>query len=73
MRIYRIFSDVHAEEEENVNIENVCHGREMWLTKDELYVTLARGSNHPKVKVMSDTRNIKVMTCLIVEDIRKRW
>jgi hypothetical protein len=49
----RIFSDVHAEEEEHVNMENVFHGREVWLTKDEIYVTLARGSNHPNVKFKS--------------------
>ena len=57
----------------NVNIENVSHGREVWLTKDEFYDTLARRSNHPNVKVMSETRTAKEMICLIIEDIRKMW
>jgi len=65
-----VFSDVHAEKK-NVNIENVCQGREVCFTKDEFYVTIARGSNHPNFNVMSETRTIKVMICLIIEDIRK--
>jgi len=54
-----------------VNIENVCHGRVVCFAKDEFYVTLARGSNYPNLKFMSETRTIKVMICLIIEDIRK--
>jgi len=53
----------------NVNIENVCRGREVCFTKDEFYVTLARGSNHSNIKVMSETSTIKVMICLIIEDV----
>ena len=54
-----------------MSIEKVCHGHVVCFTKDEFYVTLARGSNHPSHKVMSETRTIKVMICLIIEDIRE--
>jgi len=42
-----------------VIVENVCRGREVCFTKDKFYFTLARGSNHPNVKVMSEKRTIK--------------